>query len=47
MTKTLFLLVGTWTIGIYWLFGACDLVLLLRSQSRAVAGLPFCAQFYS
>jgi hypothetical protein len=27
-----FLLFGIWTIGIYLLFGACNLVLLLRNQ---------------
>jgi len=34
MTETVLFLFGIWTIGIYLLFGACNLVLLLRSQFR-------------
>ncbi len=32
MTKTLFPSFGIWAFGIYLLFGACNLVLLLRNQ---------------
>jgi hypothetical protein len=33
MTKTLFFCLESWTIGIYLLFGACNLVLLPRNQT--------------